>query len=191
MNHYEIETCVIGAKNGNEEDLLKVLKQYKPFIFKTARKYNIKNHDIYDLEQIGYMAVINALAKYRTGSCTFSTYSYECIKNAFRYTARQNSKHKSELSLNSAVDPFGMNAEYIDCIDSLENLEETILNSEEASEMKKAVSKLPAQEMELIMMVYYRGDTLKDYAEKKGMTYYQASKKKDLVISKLGRNFKN
>ena len=42
MNHYEIETCVIGAKNGNKDDLLKVLEQYKPFIFKTARTFKIK-----------------------------------------------------------------------------------------------------------------------------------------------------
>lgn len=190
MNHYEIETCVIRAKNGNKEDLLKVLKQYKPFIFKTARKFNIKNYDIYDLEQIGYMAIINALSKYRTGSCTFSTYAYESIKNAYRYTARQNSKHERELSLNSAVAPYGSATEYISCIDSLENLEETILRAEEAIEMKKAVSKLPPLELELILMVYYKGLSLKEYANKKGMTYYQAAKKKDYVLYKLGNQFK-
>jgi DNA-directed RNA polymerase specialized sigma subunit len=76
MNHYEIETCVAGAKNGNNEDLLKVLNQYKPFIFKTASKFNIKNYDIHDLEQIGYMAIMHAVAKYKTGSCTFSSYVF-------------------------------------------------------------------------------------------------------------------
>jgi RNA polymerase sporulation-specific sigma factor len=190
MNHYEIETCIMGAKNGNKEDLLKILKQYKPFIFKTAQKYNIKNYDIYDLEQIGYMAILSALTKYRTGSCTFSSYAYECIKNAFRYTARQNSKHNNELSLNSAVDDYRMPTEYIDCIDSLEDLEETVLRSQEASEIKKAVSKLSPLEMELILMIYYNGLSLKDYAEKKGMTYYQASKKKDYILYKLGNQFK-
>jgi RNA polymerase sporulation-specific sigma factor len=190
VNYYELETSVIGAKTGNQEDLLKVLQQYKPFIFKTARKFNINNHDIYDLEQIGYMAIIKALAKYRTGSCTFSSYAYESIKNAFKYTARQNSKHKNILSLNSAVNPYSSTTEYIDCIDSLENIEETILSSEEASEMKRAVSKLPQQEMELVMAVYYKGIPLKDYAAKKGITYQQAYHKKDFVLGKLGSHFK-
>lgn len=190
MNHYEIETCVLGAKNGNKEYLIKVLNQYKPFIFKTARKFNIKNYDIYDLEQIGYMAVINALAKYKTGSCTFSTYAYESIKNAFRYTARQNSKHEKNVSLNSAVDPFNMSTEYINCINSQQNLEEDILNSQETLEIRQAVSNLPPQEMELILMVYYKGVSLKDYAAKKGITYYQASKKKEFVLSKLQSHFK-
>ena len=191
MNHFEIETCIIGAKNGNEDDLLKILEQYKPFIFKTARKFNIKNYDISDLEQIGYMAIINALAKYRTGSCTFSSYAYESIKNAFKYTARQNSKYEKEFSLNLAADPYSMTTEYINCIPSSENLEENILNSEETSEIKKAVSKLSPQDMELVLMVYYKGISLKDYALKKGITYYQASKKKDLALNKLGSHFKN
>jgi RNA polymerase sigma factor (sigma-70 family) len=191
LDYYEIETSVIGAKNGNQEDLLKVLNQYKPFIFKTARNFTIKNHDIYDLEQIGYMAIINALQKYRTGSCTFSSYAYESIKNAFRYTARQNFKHQREFSLNSAIDPYESSSEYIDCIDSLENIEETVLSSQEAFAMKKAVSKLPPQELELISMVYYKGVSLKDYAAKKGMTYQQASRKKDFVLHKLGNQIKN
>jgi RNA polymerase sporulation-specific sigma factor len=191
MNYYEIETCVIGAKNGNQEDLLKVLKQYKPFIFKTARTFNIKNYDIHDLEQIGYMAVINAISRYRTGSCTFSTYAYESIKNAYRHTARQNSKQEREFSLNTAVASYGRAAEYMECIDSLENTEEAVLSSQEALEVKKAVSKLPPLEKELVMMVYYNGVSLKDYAEKKGMTYYQASRKKDFVLYKLGNQFKN
>ena len=191
MKHNEIETCVIGAKNGNKDDLLKVLDQYKPFIFKTARKFKIKNYDLVDLEQIGYMAIINALAKYRIGSCTFSTYVYESIKNALKYTARQNSKHEREFSLNSAIDPYKMTTEYINCLDSPENIEETILRYEESSELKKAVSKLPPHELELVLMIYYKGVTIKEYAAKKGISYYQASKKKDLVLCKLGTHFKN
>jgi RNA polymerase sigma factor (sigma-70 family) len=170
--------------------LLRLLKQYRPFIFKTARKFNIKSYDINDLEQIGYMAIINALAKYRTGSCTFSTYTYESIKNAFKYTSRQNSKHERELSYDAPVDPLNISIKYTDCISSPENLEETVVNSQEVSEIKKAVSKLPPQEMELILSVYYKGVSLKDYAAKKGITYNQASRKKDFILTKLGSRFK-
>lgn len=56
--------------------------------------------------------------------------------------------------------------------------------------MKKAVTKLPPQEMELILSVYYKGISLKDYASKKGMSYQQASRKKDFVLYKLGNHFK-
>lgn len=190
MNYNEIETCAVGAKKGNQEDLLKILNQYKPFIFKTARKYNIKNYDIYDLEQIGYMAIISALAKYKTGSLTFSSYVFQSIANAFRYTARKNIKLGTEVSLNSPIDASEGNPEYIDCIDSPDNIEDTVLSSYEASEMKNAVAKLPPQEMELVKMVYYNGVSLREYARKKGMSYYMAAKKKDMVLCKLGSHFK-
>jgi RNA polymerase sporulation-specific sigma factor len=80
MNHAEIETCVIGAQKGNQEELLKLLEQFKPFIYKTAKTFNIKNYDINDMEQVAYMSLINAVNKYKTGSFTFSSYAFNTIK---------------------------------------------------------------------------------------------------------------
>lgn len=186
MNHYEIEASVIRAKNGNREELLKLLEQYKPFIFKTARSFNIIDCDLYDCAQIGYVALINAVAKYRTGSHTFSSYAYESIKNALRCTARKNSKHSSNLSLNAPLNPNeSTDTEFIDCIDSLKNLEEDILKAERIKEVRRAVSKLPEDEIELVIMVYYSGCSIKTYAEKKGLTYLQATRKKNKILDKL------
>jgi hypothetical protein len=33
MNYNEIEACVVNAKAGSKEDLIKLLNQYKPFLF--------------------------------------------------------------------------------------------------------------------------------------------------------------
>jgi RNA polymerase sporulation-specific sigma factor len=188
MNHYEIEASVIRAKNGNREELLKILEQYKPFIFKTARDYNIKGYDTYDLAQIGYVSLINAVAKYRSGSNTFSSYAFNTIKNAFRYAARLNSKFNTELSLNEKVDnDAGMDIEFIDCIDSPENIEEDLIRREKILEVKRAVSKLPENELELVIMVYYSGASLATYAEKKGFSYHQAVRKKKKILEKLSK----
>ena len=186
MKHYEIEASVIRAKNGNREELLKVLEQFKPYIFKTAMGFNIKNHDMYDLVQIGYVALINAIAKYITGSNTFSSYAYNSIKNEFRYAARQNSKHNNEMSLNNRIDLYGdSNTEFIECIESFENLEEDIIRAEKIKEVRKCVAKLPADEMELVIMVYYSKCPFKTYAEKKGLSYLQATRKRDRILEKL------
>jgi DNA-directed RNA polymerase specialized sigma24 family protein len=56
--------------------------------------------------------------------------------------------------------------------------------------MKKAIAKLPAQEMELVNMVYYEGLPLKNYADKKGIPYYEAYKKKDYILNKISSHFK-
>jgi RNA polymerase sigma factor (sigma-70 family) len=186
MNHNEIETCVIRAKAGSSEDLLKVLEQYKPFIFKTAKQFNIRNHDMYDLLQIGYVTLINAVVKYRTGSHTFSSYAYNAIKNAYKYTARQNSKFSNDLSLNTPVNTEGnINTEFIECIESSENLEEDIIHFEKINEVRSAVSKLSEDDIELVIMVYYSGISLKTYALKKHMSYLQAVRKKNKILEKL------
>lgn len=191
MNHIEIEACVIRAKKGHHEELLKIMEQYKPFIFKTARQFNIKNYDLYDLVQIGYVALTNAVTKYRTGSSTFSTYAYNSIKNAFRYTARQNSRYDEELSLNTPLNSEISSAtEFIDCIKSLDDLEEDILRTEKIMEIRRAVSKLPPDELELVIMVYYNGASIKTYAEKKGLTYLNAVRKKNKILEKLSMYIK-
>ena len=191
MNHYEIEASVMRAKNGNQGELIKILEQYKPFIFKTARQFNIKDYDMYDMVQIGYVALINAVAKYRASSHTFSTYAYQSIKNAFKYAARKNNKFNNDLSLNSQISPNGnTSTEFIDCIDSLENLEEDILRTERILEVKRAVSKLPADEIELVIMVYYSNCSLKTYADKKGLSYLQAVRKKNRILEKLSYHLK-
>jgi RNA polymerase sigma factor (sigma-70 family) len=186
MNHNEIESCVIRAKTGNQEDLLKILMQFKPFIFKTAQQFNIKNYDLYDLSQMGYIALINAVSKYKIGSHTFSSYAFNTIKNEFKYIARQNSKFSKDLSLNSPMESEDSTiSEYVDLIASDESFEEDLMLSENIDEVRKAVSKLPEDEIEFVVMVYYSGVSLRAYAEKKGISYYHASLKRNSVLKKL------
>lgn len=188
MNHNEIEACVIRAKTGSSEDLLKILEQYKPFIFKTAKQFNIRNHDMYDLLQIGYVTLINAVMKYRIGSHTFSSYAYNAVKNEFKYTARQNSKFSNDLSLNTPVNTEGnIDTEFINCIESSEDLQEDIIHFEKVKEVRNAVSKLPEDDLELVIMVYYSGISLKTYALKKNVSYLQAVRKKNKILEKLSK----
>lgn len=191
MNHYEIEACVIRAKNGSQEELIKILEQYKCFILKQASLFNIIGFDSYDLVQIGYIALIHAVEKYNAGSHTFSTYAYNTISNSFKNTARYGSKYINEISLNLPVDSDSEHkTEFLDTIESLENLEEDIIKTERLKEVRSAVAKLPSDEMELVIMVYYSNIPLKIYAEKKGITYIQAVRKREKVLEKLGRYIK-
>jgi RNA polymerase sigma factor (sigma-70 family) len=189
MNHSEIEACVLNAKSGNSEEMAKLIEQFRPFIFKTAKTYNIKNYDITDLSQIAYIALMNAVKKYKTGSHTFNSYAYNTIKNSFKYVARQNTKFSKDFSLNEQVSPgFFYNGEYIDCIEDMDNFEEAFLKLESKKEVQHHISKLPEDERELINMLFYKNCSLKAYADKSGMGYLQAARKKKRVLGKLGYN---
>jgi RNA polymerase sigma factor (sigma-70 family) len=97
MNHLQIENCVIHAKSGDSKEMEKIIEQFRPFVFRTAKSYNIKNYDINDLSQIGFTALLNAVNKYNPGTHTFSSYAYTSIKNSLKYFARKNSKFNKDI----------------------------------------------------------------------------------------------
>jgi RNA polymerase sporulation-specific sigma factor len=186
MNHLEIEACVINAKYGDSKEMEKLINQFRPFIFKTAKTYNIKNYDIDDLSQIGFTALFNAVNKYNPGSHTFSSYAYNSVKNSLSYFARKNSKFNKELSINTRISSdSNITTEYIDCLEDTDNLEETFLKLENKKEILHYISKLPEDERDLINMLFYKKSTLKAYAEKTGLGYIQASRKKKRTLDKL------
>ncbi|MVX66955.1 sigma-70 family RNA polymerase sigma factor [Clostridium chromiireducens] len=194
MNYDEIEDHVKLAKTGNSESLTKLLLQFKPFIFKTAKNFNIKNYDEYDLVQIGYIALINAVEKYDTSKHSFSSYAYSTIKNVMKYTARENRKHQNTLSINASIDGNCPN-DFTEFLQSNENLELDYLEHERILNIQRMVSALEPDEFELIFFVYYNNFSLTDYAAKKKISYSKIVRKKNFILDKLGsmlrQNIKN
>lgn len=191
MNHTEIEACVISASKGNREDLMRIFEQYKLFIFKTAGQFSIKDFSYEDMVQIGYMTLIKVVDKYKTGSNTFSSYAYNAITNAMKQTARNNSKFQKQLSLNALVDISGnFKKEFLDCVADQQDIEDELLKSERITDVRRAISKLKADEIELISHIYYQDSTLKAYAENSGLSYLQATRKKNKIFEKLSKYIK-
>ena len=184
MNYEEIEDHVKLAKQGDSESLTKLLIQFKPFIFKTSKDFNIKNYDEYDLVQIGYISLINAVDKYDTTKHSFSSYAYATIKNVMKYTARSNTKHKLNLSINASIDGMG-SIDFTEFLESRENLENDYLEHEKVVELQKIISDLEPDEFELIFLVYYNNFSLTDYAAKKKIPYHQIVRKKNAVLEKI------
>lgn len=184
MNYDEIEDHVKLAKEGDSESLTKLLIQFKPFIFKTAKSFNIKNYDEYDLVQIGYISLINAVDKYDTSKHSFSSYVYSTVKNAMKYTARSNNKHKLTLSINASIDGQG-SIDFTELLESNENLENDYLEHEKVIELQKILSDLEPDEFELIFLVYYNNFSLTDYAAKKKLPYSKIVRKKNAVLEKI------
>lgn len=186
MDYNEIETNVSKAKLGDSESLTALLLQFKPYIYKIAKSYNIKNFDEYDLMQIGYIALIKSIDKYREGSHSFSSYVYSTIKNEMRYTARSNKKHSNTISINT---PIGDNSssDFSDFLESAENTEIDFIDNEQSAQIKKIISDLEPDEFELIFFVYYNNFSLTSYAIKRGMSYSKVVRKKNFILNKLNK----
>lgn len=191
MNHYEMEAAVRRAKNGNKEELIKILDHFKSYIYKTARKYTIKNYDVYDLLQTAYVALINAVAKYRIGSNTFTSYAMISIQNAIKLTLRDNANSGTEISLNAPMtSDDGDSVEFLEMLKNDEDIEEKVIQTLQYGHLRKAIAKLPSDEQELIIMVYYHKCPLTVYAKKKNISYINALRKRDKILEKLKRSLK-
>ena len=184
MNYNEIENAVKEAKQGNSESLTMILMQFKPFIFKTARDFHIKNFDEYDLVQIGYISLIHAVDIYNPEKHSFASYAYSTIKNSMRYTARSNKKHSCTLSINASIDSDST-YDFTEFLESNTHIEEDFLRKENITMLQKVLSELPEDEFELIFMVYYNNFSLKDYALKKKQPYYSIVHKKNVILDKM------
>lgn len=187
MNYNEIETCVIRVKSGSEEDFSKLMNQFRPFIYKTANSFNIKSYDIEDLVQLGNIALMKAVLKYKIGSHTFNSYAFNSIKNELRFAARANAKIGNELSINTPVNDSELHeTEFVDCLEGPDNLEEDLIKSESNKKLKQAIKLLSDEEIEFVDLIYYKGVQLTKYAEHKSLSYQQALAIKRKVLKKLG-----
>ncbi|SJT66217.1 RNA polymerase sigma-28 factor precursor [Clostridioides difficile] len=156
--------------------------QFKPFIFKTAHSFNIKDYDTYDLVQIGYIALINAVDKYKNGSNSFSSYVYTAIKNCMRCTARNNKKHKNILSINAPIGEYESLNDFTEFFESNVDLELDFIKKEKALKVQSIISKLDPRDLEMIFLVYYAGFSFKEYALKKGLNYFQVIRRKNAIF---------
>ncbi|NLZ49292.1 MAG: sigma-70 family RNA polymerase sigma factor [Clostridiales bacterium] len=189
MKHFEVEAAVKRAQNGNKEELIKILDNFKAYIYKTSNKYNIKNYDMYDLLQIAYVALINAVAKYRVGSNTFTSYAMISIQNAIKLTLRDNVNYGTEVSLNAPMaSEDGDPIEFLETLKNDEDMEENVIKTLQYGYLRKAIAKLPADEQELIIMVYYHNCPLTVYAKKKKISYANALRKRDKILNKLKKS---
>lgn len=190
MDYKEIEECVIRAKEGSKEDVLKLINHYKGFIHKTAVEFYVKNYEIDDLMQVGYMAVLKAISRYKLGSNTFSSYVMSTIRNAVIYIVREISKGGFELSLNAPLMADEDGLEFIDIVAGETTLEEEIVAAENSQELRAAMVSLTEKEKDFVYKVYYEKMLLASYAREIGISYKAARKMKERVLEKLRHEMK-
>lgn len=183
-NNCIINQLVISAKGGNKEALEKLVLQLKPFILKTARQIFIKDYDMEDLIQIGYISLLNSIKKYNPmKNKDFLPYAMYSVKNNFNYEIRQKCRYNYEESLDysSSEDAVPL----LDTLASDELTDNCIIHKENISYMQYALGRLPYEDWEIINSVYMKGIKIKAFAEAKGLSYSTCVKRKKRALQKL------
>lgn len=94
---------IILAKNGHEESIEKIIREYKSVILQNKRLFFLRGGSTDDLMQEGFIGLIKAIKCYDENKNTcFSTFANLCIRRQILTAIKSYNSHKYK-NLNSAI----------------------------------------------------------------------------------------
>lgn len=175
MDHKLMEELVKKSKCGDSAATLSLLEDFTPFIISTARKLYITGHDLEDLIQIGRLSFLTALSRYDTGrDFCFPAYAVNAVKNNYHHLIRKAAERNFEPG-SSALEHMA----------SGEDIEEEYIKRESKALLLQHLDSLPPEDRSLIDWFYFRGGSIKEYADSCGHTYNSVVKRKQRILSRL------
>jgi|BioPla2DNA2_1021312.scaffolds.fasta_scaffold131044_1 RNA polymerase sigma factor (sigma-70 family) len=188
MNCNDLEQQVHNAQKGNKEAQLWIVQQYMPYIAKRAKAYKVKSFSCQDLLQLGTLAVLKAIHKYKIGSNTFKGYVIRAINSAFAYAWRESKKQWMDESL-SRLDKTYIDSRtnYYGSYNVKNSFVEELIYKEEILQLRDDILRLTPGEISYIRRLFYKNMSLKQLAQEEAISYSQAVRRKNRIIDKLAK----
>lgn len=173
-----MEKLVEKAKTKERGATEEIIEKFKYLIFKEASRYHIKDYELEDLVQHGYLSVIKAIAMYKLGSNSFYGYCINAIRMNFKALLKGEVKHFREVPNNEMLD-FDTAGDYEF------TLEDEVIAHEEVKKLYAAIDTLEPLEREIIERYYILGQSLGEIACDSDKNYHQFARIKKKVLEKL------
>ncbi len=133
-----------------------IYMQYKDKVFAYIRNHVNSPEDAEDLCSDVFVKIYDKLDTYDESKARISTWIYSVTSNTVIDFYRTNHIH-SEIPE--------------DLSDTRSTIEEEYLNNESLGELAKALTSLPEEQRDIIVLRYYKGLTLQEIAEKMNLSY--------------------
>ena len=165
------EELINQFRGGDKAAGEKILLSYKNMVRSLVRKYTFANAcgDTEDLIQEGMCGLYSAMTTYSGGS-GFSTYAYACIRNRIIDALKKTPPVDKIASENMRAISGGEDGIVSDGFSP----EETLINTESASEFEAKMKKLLSPLEYAAISMYVDGATMNEIAAAMNMTYKQA-----------------
>jgi RNA polymerase sporulation-specific sigma factor len=173
-----MEKLVEKAKAKDSGATEEIIEKFKYLIFKEASKYYIKDYELEDLVQHGYLSVIKAISMYKLGSNSFNGYCINAIKMNFKALLKGEIKHFREVPNNEMLD-FDTAGDYEF------TLEDEIIAYAEVKKLYAALDTLEPLEREVIERYYLLDQSLGEIACDSDKSYHQFARIKRKALEKL------
>ena len=157
----------------NKQDTGYIYAQYRDKVFGFVRSKIYNQTEVEDIVQTVFLKVYSNLDKYDETKASLSTWIYTITRNTvYDYLKEKRDHPVLELFENT--------------VNSEEEPDDSILNNETLEELACALEKLPQNQRDIIILIYYKNLDRRKVAEMFGMTYGQLRYLHDKAIKRLG-----
>lgn len=183
MNYEYIEKLVIEAKNGDNAAKESLVFEFTPFINSLSRKTFIHGYEKSDIKNECFQTLFICISKYKVNSNSFVSYAINSMKN------NVNDLIRKIVSRNELDGLYSLSLD-----DNLENSlssetdqpDEKLCNECDYNSMLFAINnKLNDVEKDLIDFLFFKGNTLTNYAYYNNISRVTALKRKKKALNKL------
>ena len=158
----------------NKQDIGLIYTQYCDKVSRFVRSKIHYPNDVEDIVQTVFLKVYSNLDKYDEIKASFSTGIYIITRNTvYDYLKDKRDHPVIELIENTVY--------------SAEEPDDSLLNQEALEELARALQKLPQNQRDIIILIYYKNLDRRKVAEMFGMTYGQVRYLHDKAMKRLGK----
>lgn len=156
----------------NKQDCGFIYTQYRDKVFGFVRSKIVNQTEAEDIVQTVFLKVYSNLDKYDEIKASFSTWIYIITRNTvYDYLKEKRGHPVLELVDNT--------------VDSAEEPDDSLLNQEALEELACALQKLPQNQRDIIILIYYHGKPKTEVAKILDITYGQLRYLHDKALSRL------
>ncbi|OOM13987.1 sigma-70 family RNA polymerase sigma factor [Clostridium saccharobutylicum] len=185
MDFNYIEDLVTKCKNNDESAKEKLATEFRPLIYNISKKTFIDGYNKHDIYQECYKSLFKSVSMYNLEKHRFVAYATNAIKNNMndlikRIKTRSSTEGNDALSLH---DNFEKDIPSVEISPEI-----SLCEMCDYEDLRLALKDLNEEEKELIDFVFFRNNTVLNYAHLKDMCYSTAIVKKKNILKKLLNN---
>ena len=156
----------------NKQDCGFIYTQYRDKVFGFVRSKIVNQTEAEDIVQTVFLKVYSNLDKYDETKASLSTWIYTITRNTvYDYLKEKRGHPVLELVDNT--------------VDSAEEPDDSLLNQEALEELACALQKLPQNQRDIIILIYYHGKPKTEVAKILAISYGQLRYLHDKALSRL------
>lgn len=184
MNYEYIENLVTDAKVGDLNAKKTLIQEFTPFVNSISRKIFIHGYERCDIKNECFLTLCDCISKYKLNTNSFVGYATNSIKNNLNVLITRLVKRNDFDGIFSLSDDLENTVSLNHVIEQ----ENKFLEYEYNRLLSAIKNNLNDSEKDLVFFLFFKNNTLTNYAYYENISYVTASKRKKKVLEKLKNN---